>query len=146
MPSNFIEAHSNRPVPSCFGCKAGLSRADAAALASQWLIHGVSELPSEFEFVVGDPPYVRQELIPDALVAEYRARYTTIFDRSDLYIPFIERSVKQLSAKGKVGIICADRWIKNRYGGPLRRLLTGQFHLNVYVDVDTPAFHSEVIA
>ncbi len=131
-------------------CEAGINRADATALTNHWLVHGdflLTELPSEFAFVVGNPPYVRQELIPDALVAEYRARYTTIFDRADIYIPFIERSVKQLSAEGKVGIICADRWVKNRYGGPLRRLLSEQFHLHVYVDmVDTPAFHSEVVA
>ena len=129
---------------------AGIGHTDALTLANQWLIHGdflLTDLPPEFTFVVGNPPYVRHELIPDALVAEYRARFTTIFDRADLYIPFIERSVKQLSISGRVGIICADRWIKNRYGGPLRQLLSDQFHLQVYVDmIDTPAFHSEVIA
>jgi hypothetical protein len=37
--------------------------------------------------------------------------------------------------------------MKNRYGGPLRSLVAEQFHLKIYVDmVDTPAFHSDVIA
>jgi len=46
-----------------------------------------------------------------------------------------------------LGFICADRWMKNRYGGPLRNLVAKRFHLKVYVDmVDTPAFHSDVIA
>jgi hypothetical protein len=37
--------------------------------------------------------------------------------------------------------------MKNRYGGPLRQLVADHFHLKVYVDmVDTPAFHTEVIA
>ncbi|MYF69172.1 MAG: N-6 DNA methylase [Proteobacteria bacterium] len=130
--------------------EAGIDQATANALAGEWLVHGdflLSELPPEFSFVVGNPPYVRQELVPDPLVTEYRARYTTVYDRADLYIPFIERSVGQLSADGKVGIICADRWTKNRYGGPLRKLLSEQFHLDVFVDmVDTPAFQSEVIA
>jgi len=37
--------------------------------------------------------------------------------------------------------------MKNRYGGPLRKLVAESFHLETYVDmVDTPAFHSEVIA
>ncbi len=124
--------------------------ADARTLTGRWLVHGdflLTQLPPEFSFVVGNPPYVRQELVPDALVAEYRARYTTLFDRGDLYIPFLERSARQLSAEGKLGIICADRWTRNRYGGPLRRLLSEKFHLGIYVDmVDTPAFHSDVIA
>ena len=132
-------------------CSAGISEVDAAALTECWLVHGdfllTDHLPPTYEFVVGNPPYVRQELIPDALVSEYRARYETVFDRADLYVPFIERSVKLLSPEGKLGIICADRWMKNRYGGPLRHLLTEQFQLHIYVDmVGTPAFHSDVIA
>ena len=128
----------------------GLRAAQATALASVWLINGdflLIDLPGRFHFVVGNPPYVRQELIPDALMAEYRARYATIYDRADLYIPFIERSLTQLEDAGHLGFICADRWMKNRYGGPLRKFVAGHFHLKTYVDmVDTPAFHTEVIA
>lgn len=128
----------------------GIGPRDARVLADEWLVHGdylLAELPSEFDFVVGNPPYVRQELVPNVLLAEYRARYETVFDRADIHVPFIERSVRQLSAQGKLGIICADRWLKNRYGGPLRRLLSEEFHLDAYVDMfDTPAFHSEVTA
>lgn len=37
--------------------------------------------------------------------------------------------------------------MKNRYGGPLRSFVAERFHLKIYVDmVDTPAFHSDVIA
>jgi hypothetical protein len=122
----------------------------AIALADIWLIQGdflLVDLPGSFDFVIGNPPYVRQEMIPDALMAEYRARYSTVYDRADLYIPFIERSLTQLEEEGHLGFICADRWMKNRYGGPLRRLVAEQFHLKIYVDMfGTPAFHSEVIA
>ena len=127
-----------------------ISEQDAVMLADEWLICGdylLTELPFEFDFVVGNPPYIRQELIPDALLDEYRSRYSTVFDRADIYIPFIERSVMLISPQGKLGIICADRWVKNRYGGPLRQLLARRFSLLAYVDmVDTPAFHSNVIA
>ena len=128
----------------------GINGADAAALSECWLMKGdflLTDFSSTYEFVVGNPPYVRHELIPDALICEYRTRYETVFDRADLYVPFIERSVKLLSPEGKLGIICADRWIKNRYGGPLRRLLSQQFQLHIYIDmVGTPAFQSDVTA
>ena len=131
-------------------CDAGFSLDNATDLVSAWLTHNdflLTDLPLSFDFVVGNPPYIRQELIPDALLTEYRARYTTIFDRADIYIPFIERSLRQLSNGGKLGFICADRWMKNRYGGPLRKLVSEHFHLHMYVDmVDTPAFHSDVTA
>ena len=104
-------------------------------------------MPGQFDFVVGNPPYVRQELIPAPLLAEYRCRYQTIYDRADLYVPFIERSLDLLAKGGSLGFICADRWMKNRYGGPLRRLVAKNFHLKILVDMTgTQAFHSEVSA
>lgn len=128
----------------------GINSQSAAALADRWLVQGdflLQPFEGEFDFVVGNPPYVRQELIPAALLVEYRNRYQTIYDRADLYIPFIERSLLLLAKGGVLGYICADRWMKNRYGGPLRKLVADEFHLKVYVDmVGTSAFHSEVSA
>ncbi len=128
----------------------GIDERTAKSLADRWLVQGdflLAPLDGQFDFVVGNPPYVRQELIPAALLAEYRDRYHTMFDRADIYIPFIERSLSVLAKGGCLGFICADRWMKNRYGGPLRSLVADQFHLKIYVDmVDTPAFHSDVIA
>lgn len=128
----------------------GLDSKQATQLADIWLINGdflLTDFAGEFDIVIGNPPYVRQELIPDILLAEYRNRYATVYDRADLYIPFIERSLMALTDGGSLGFICADRWMKNRYGGPLRRLVSERFHLKIYVDmVNTPAFHSEVIA
>ncbi len=129
---------------------AGIARPAAESLADQWLLFGdflLIDLDGQFDFVIGNPPYVRHELIADALMAEYRSRYHTIFDRADIYVPFIQRSLQSLSPAGHLGFICADRWMKNRYGGPLRQLVADDFHLKAYVDmVDTPAFHSDVIA
>ena len=129
---------------------AGMAAYEAEHLADAWLLQGdflLTELPGPFDFVVGNPPYVRQELIPDALIAEYRARYRTVFDRADIYIPFIERSLSLLGEGGTLGFICADRWMKNRYGGPLRQMVAEGYHLKAYVDMtDTPAFHADVIA
>lgn len=128
----------------------GLSDEAAEALTNRWLVQGdflLSELDGRFDVVVGNPPYVRQELIPDALMAEYRARYQTIFDRADIYVPFIERSLTLLAEGGQCGFICSDRWMKNRYGGPLRALVARGFHLKTYVDmVNTPAFRADVVA
>jgi hypothetical protein len=128
----------------------GIAGTTATALASCWLSQGdflLEPLEGKFDFVVGNPPYIRQELIPAPLLAEYRSRYQAMYDRADIYIPFIERSLSVLSGGGILGFICADRWMKNRYGGPLRSLVAEVFHLKVYVDmVDTPAFHSDVIA
>ena len=130
--------------------RAGLKRGQAARLTEDWLIQGdflLTDLDHPFDIVIGNPPYVRQELIPAPLIAEYRARYRTVFDRADMYIPFIEHALEALREGGALGFICADRWTKNRYGGPLRRMVSENYRLKIYVDmVGTPAFRSDVIA
>lgn len=128
----------------------GVSTENARQLLDNWIVEGdflLVDLPHPFTHAVGNPPYVRQELIPDALMAQYRARYRTIYDRADLYVPFIERCLTHLQPGGTLGFICANRWMKNKYGAPLRALVAGQYHLACYVDMmDTPAFDSEVSA
>lgn len=122
----------------------------AEKLIDEWLIQGdflLKPFKTGFDFIVGNPPYVRQELVSAPLLSEYKARYSTLYDRADLYIPFIERSLTLLKLKGVLGFICSDRWMKNRYGGPLRSFVLRDFHLAVYVDmVGTDAFTKEVTA
>lgn len=55
-------------------------------LLDEWLINDDFLLwknnDLEFDYVVGNPPYVRQELITN--IKAYRALYSTIYDRADL--------------------------------------------------------------
>ena len=130
--------------------EAGLSQADSQQLVRVWLSQGDFLLGSydhRFTHVVGNPPYVRQESIPDVLMNEYRQRFVTIYDRADIYVPFIELSLRLLDQNGRLGFICADRWMKNKYGKKLRELISRTFSLTAYVDmVGTDAFHAEVSA
>lgn len=131
-------------------CNAGFAREQASSLVSHWLVEGdflLEPMRQQFDFVVGNPPYLRIERIPLPLMKEYRLRYATMFDRADIYIPFIERSLDLLAGDGRLGFICADRWTKNRYGGPLREKVSNGFHLESFVDMsNTQAFESDVIA
>ena len=91
---------------------ADIGAADAKTLAGAWLVQDdflLTEIDGEFDYIVGNPPYLRQERIPSVLLAEYRRRYRTVYDRADLYVPFIERSLGLLSTTGRLGFICADR-------------------------------------
>jgi hypothetical protein len=118
-------------------------------LVEQWVREGDFLLSEEgsFDVVVGNPPYVRIEQLAPALQAEYRRRYTSLFDRADLYVAFIEHGLNLLNADGILSFICADRWILNRYGAPLRRLITERFKVHAYIDLHQASpFESEVIA
>lgn len=128
----------------------GVSSADADTLCQAWLIRDdflLTRLEGGFDFAIGNPPYVRQERIPATLLNEYRRRFRTLYDRADLYVPFFERALDLLGDEGVLGYICANRWLKNRYGGPLREKITNGYWLKYFIDMEgADAFHSEVIA
>lgn len=118
-------------------------------LVNNWLVNDdflMQSFPFKFDFIVGNPPYVRQEMIPGDLLYKYKNKFETISDRADLYIPFIEHSLNLLNKKGKLGFICSDRWTKNRYGRLLRNFISSKFHLDYYIDMNgVDAFHDDVI-
>jgi hypothetical protein len=96
----------------------GLTAKESQTLCDRWLRQGdflLLPLAREFTHVIGNPPYVRQELIPDVLMTEYRRRFSAIFDRADIYVPFIERSLALLAPGGCLGFICADRWTQRMF-------------------------------
>ena len=128
----------------------GIPAEKAATLASEWI--GTSDFllrneARRFDVVVGNPPYVRIEQLSAPLQAEYRRRYRSLYDRADLYVAFIERALQLVSSQGILSFICADRWIVNKYGAPLREIVTNAFRVACYVDLHSASpFESDVIA
>ena len=118
--------------------RSGFSVADSKLLADSWLRHEnflLGEPLGEFDFVIGNPPYVRQELVPNDLLQIYRTRYPTMVGRADLYIAFMERSLDLLSETGKLSFICADAWTRNDYGRGIREKIAQDYALTHYVDM-----------
>jgi hypothetical protein len=101
----------------------------------------------EADFVIGNPPYVRLENIPDEIAKIYREAYPTMRGRADLYIAFFEAALRQLKIGGVCAFICADRWMRNQYGADLRELVTSYYSVDVVIEMhQANAFHDEVDA
>lgn len=128
----------------------GMGAVPARQLADAWLTQDdflLTPIQGSFDVIVGNPPYVRQERIPGALLSVYKQRFSTLYDRADLYVLFFERCLDCLKPGGVLGFICANRWVKNKYGGPLREKIAKQFNLDVYIDMaQIDAFEHKVDA
>jgi hypothetical protein len=99
------------------------------------------------DFVIGNPPYVRLEDIPDEVVGQYRDAYRTMMGRADLYVAFYEAGLRQLKDGGVCSFICADRWMLNQYGAELRKLVTSSYGVETIVEMhEADAFHDDVSA
>src|SRR6266542_1962915 len=119
-------------------------------LLSTWICQGdflLTGTKDPYDVIVGNPPYVRIEQLDAQLQGLYRRRFETLFDRADLYVAFIEHALELLSPAGLLSFICADRWTMNRYGAPLRALISREYGVRVYVDLHQASpFESDVIA
>jgi adenine-specific DNA-methyltransferase len=127
----------------------GVATKTARRLVEQWVREGDFLLARNepFDAVVGNPPYIRIEQVAPVLQSEYRRRYSSLFDRADLYVAFIEHGLDLLKPKGILSFVCADRWVLNRYGAPLRRKLADRFKVHAYIDLHRASpFESDVIA
>ena len=99
------------------------------------------------DLIIGNPPYVRFEKIPEKMRVLYKNTFATFHYRSDLYIPFFEKSLKTLKPNGIHCFVCANRWLKNEYGKKLRRLIAQNFCLERIVDLErADAFQERVLA
>lgn len=78
-----------------------------------------------FDIVIGNPPYVRQELIGD-LKKYFQKKFQVYHGMADLYSYFFERGMQLLKRGGLFGIIVANKWMRANYGEPLRRWLKQQ--------------------
>lgn len=128
----------------------GVQRAVAEQLSTNWVRTGdylFESIDTEADFVIGNPPYVRLEDIPEETTALYRSTYSTMRGRADLYVAFFEAALRQLRKRGVCAFICADRWMRNQYGAELREFITSNYSVDVVIEMhNAGAFHEEVDA
>jgi adenine-specific DNA-methyltransferase len=128
----------------------GVNASTAKSLAQSWVHTGdylFDSMSIEADFVIGNPPYVRLEEIPEETAVLYRDAYSTMSGRADLYVAFFEAALHQLKHGGACAFICADRWMRNQYGAELRELITSDFAVDVVIEMhNADAFQDEVDA
>ncbi|MFE2851323.1 class I SAM-dependent DNA methyltransferase [Streptomyces lavendulae] len=128
----------------------GWERQAARECAAAWVRQGdylLQDRHDPTDLVVGNPPYIRIEDVPTARMDEYRRRNTTMTGRSDIYVGFYEQGLKALKPGGKLGFICADRWMRNQYGRELRKLISEDYAVDSLIVMhDVDAFEDRVAA
>lgn len=86
-----------------------------------------------FDIVIGNPPYVRMELIKP-FKPYLEKRYAVVADRADLYAYFFELGVRLLKPGGRLGYISSSTFFRTGSGEALRRYLTGNAEIEAVVD------------
>jgi hypothetical protein len=101
----------------------------------------------QYDFVVGNPPYVRIQKIPEHVKENWEGRYEWAEHNYDIYVPFLERSVRSgdrggwLGKGGHLGFILSGRFLNVDYGQKLREELPKSLRIDLLFDFrDTRVF------
>jgi hypothetical protein len=73
-----------------------------------------------FDITIGNPPYVRADEQSESNIAQRQAilaskQYETLWEKWDLFVPFLERSYKLLRADGISTMIVSDAFCHSKY-------------------------------
>lgn len=99
----------------------------------------------EFDLVISNPPYVRTQTL-GSKVAQTLARHFGLTGRVDLYQVFAAAMIQALVPGGALGLLCSNKFLTNRAGSSMRRLLLQELELHELVDLgDTKLFEAAVL-
>ena len=76
----------------------------------------------KFDIVLGNPPYVRQEMIKEQK-PQLQKLYKAYTGTADLFVYFYELGLNLLKNGGLLGFICSNKFFRASYGQNLRELI-----------------------
>ena len=98
------------------------------------------KLVDGFDIVIGNPPYIRQELFKE-IKPKLSQKYNSYHSSADMYTYFIEKGVKLLKSGGLLSFIVPNKFMKTVYGENLRKFLVNSTQLQlIYNFDDYPVF------
>jgi len=89
--------------------------ASAGFFDAEWMFN----ITDGFNVVIGNPPYVRADSGTNHLILRKKiqesGQYETLWEKWDLFIPFIERGFKLLTTGGVTTMIVSDAYCHSKY-------------------------------
>jgi hypothetical protein len=93
-----------------------------------------------FDIIIGNPPYVRQELFKE--IKQYlKSNYESFNSLADMYVYFVEKATHLLKPDGILSFIIPNKFLKTGYGKQIRVFLKNNITLlKLYNFDDYPVF------
>lgn len=120
------------PIPQMLGIESDPRHVDLAArrfagFPQVEIRHAdfLESVEGEYDFILGNPPYVAITKLTVAERQHYRRRFSTASGRFDLYLLFFERALSLIARDGRLVFITPEKFLYVGTARPLRRLLAG---------------------
>ncbi|MBL0129562.1 MAG: Eco57I restriction-modification methylase domain-containing protein [Flavobacteriales bacterium] len=90
---------------------------------------------ADFDLVIGNPPYIRAQEIPEQRRNTYLGLWSTMTMGTDIFVGFIEKGLRSLKPEVRLCFIVADRWQHNAYGRKLRKLISERYAVDAMFEM-----------
>ncbi|TET25956.1 MAG: hypothetical protein E3J73_05320 [Candidatus Bathyarchaeum sp.] len=107
----------------------------------------IIEIP-QFDVVVANPPYIRQEDIADKKKVRkhlQRIGIKKMTARSDVFCYFFTHSREFLRESGKIGFVTSERWLDVGYGKALQQFFLDNFKIHAIITFDKKVFDEPMV-
>ena len=104
------------------------------AFPGVWEDWDAAERIGGFDAVIGNPPYVRQELLKDQKPALKETYPKTWHGSADLYVYFYEQGVRLLKPGGRLSYVVTNKWFRAAYAEKLRQFFAEETWLEFVAD------------
>ena len=109
---------------------------------SEWMF-GIGD---GFDVVIGNPPYISHDKIPEQLKTEIRNHYQSYQPFADVYCYFIEKAIELQNQQGILSLITSNSYLRAEYGAPIRDLLQNKNVLLRVLNIeDSQVFESAIV-
>ncbi len=98
----------------------------------------------KYDFVVGNPPYVRVQKMSEIDRKRIRSEYSSVEGKFDIYIPFLELGIKLMADNGRLSYINPNLFIQREYGRKIRELITRETKISQILDFGDSGVFSDV--
>ncbi|MBI4301800.1 MAG: N-6 DNA methylase [Chloroflexi bacterium] len=90
-----------------------------------------------FDVVIGNPPYVRIQSLPEEERNYFRDHFETPYGSFDIYLLFIEQAIHLLKPGGRFGFITSGKFLKSTYGKKLCQHIYQNCTVEEIIDLST---------
>ena len=87
-----------------------------------WTRLASAEPSGGFDAIIGNPPYVRHELLGEGVKRVLKESYEAFDGMADLYVYFYEQALRLLRPGGRFGYVVTNKWLKAGYAENVRGL------------------------
>ncbi len=103
--------------------------------------------PAQFDVVVANPPYIRQELIADKALSRRHLRRVgaDLNEQADIYAYFFTHASEFLRNGGRIGFITSNLWLAVRYGEGLQDWMLDHFKVRAIIHPRRRVFEGQLV-